>query len=379
MARQHHEIVEPRLISEENEISIGRLSTDDWRMTTARVAIFHGPGEPFELMDRPVRQPLEPGECLVEISLASICGSDLHTVEGRRPQPLPSILGHEGVGVVMAIGPGRDPTLLGRRVTWTLADSCGKCLACRDWDLPQKCESLFKYGHAALSDRSGFHGCYSTHIVLQAGTSVFPLADTVSDSMAVSANCALATMVAATEPLPRGGKLAVVQGAGLLGLFGCALLKQRGWQRVVVVDTNASRLALVSAMGGEPAHETAAFQVARGTADAIIEASGRSAVIREGMELVRTGGHYQLVGMVHPDSNLHLTGESIIRKCLTLQGIHNYAPRHLREAVRYLETHGQLLPWDRLVSPPRSLDTLGECFDLASTGAWPRVAIRPTR
>lgn len=347
-------------------------------MTTARVAVFCGPGEPFKTADRLIHEPLQPGECLVKISLASICGSDLHTVSGRRHQPQPSILGHEGVGLVMAVGPGRDPALLGRRVTWTLADSCGNCPACRDWDLPQKCMSLFKYGHAPLSDGSGLNGCYSTHIVLRAGTKLFPLADTVSDSMAVSANCALATMVAATEPLSRGGKLAVIQGAGLLGLFGCALLKHRGWQRVVVVDTNPSRLALVSVLGGEPAHESAATLVGSGTADAIIEASGRSAVIREGMNLVRPGGHYQLVGMVHPDSQLNLTGESIIRKCLTIQGTHNYAPRHLGAAVHYLETHGQILPWDRLVSPPRSLDELGESFELASTGEWPRVAIRPS-
>ncbi|HEV7925678.1 MAG TPA: zinc-binding dehydrogenase [Verrucomicrobiae bacterium] len=347
-------------------------------MIKTKMAVFRGPGQPFEFVERPVEFELDSGQCLVEILLATICGSDLHTVDGRRHELVPCVLGHEGVGRVVAAGLDRNPALIGRRVTWTLADSCGVCQPCRNWSLPQKCERLFKYGHAPLNDGAGFNGTYASHVVLRAGTTLFPLPETVTDQMAAPANCALATMVAATEPLSAGGETAVIQGAGLLGLFACALLRDKGWRRVVVVDTNSGRLELVPAFGGEPALNSARDHVAAGTVDAVVEATGHAAVIAEGIELLRPGGRYQLVGLVHPDSRLELTGEKIIRKCLTLQGTHNYAPRHLGEAVEFLKNRGRSLPWDRLVSPPLPLESIEEAMSIARSGQWPRVAVRPS-
>jgi putative phosphonate catabolism associated alcohol dehydrogenase len=348
-------------------------------MTKTKYAVFHGAGKPFEIVERSLEFQLGDGQCLVEVVLATICGSDLHTVDGRRREPVPCVLGHEGVGRVVAVGPGREAGLVGRRVTWTLADSCGACRPCRDWSLPQKCERLFKYGHASLDEGTGLHGTYASHVVLRAGTTIFPLPDAVTDKMAAPANCALATMVAATEPLCDGGETAVIQGAGLLGLFGCSLLREKGWKRVVVVDRIPARLALVPAFGGEPALNSARGLLATGSVDAVIEAAGRAEVIAEGIELLRPGGRYQLVGLVHPDSRLDLTGETIIRKCLTIQGTHNYAPRHLGAAVEFLKNRGQSLPWERLVSPPFPLESLESALALARSGSWPRVAVRPTQ
>ena len=215
--------------------------------------------------------------------------------------------------------------------------------------------------------------------MLRAGTGVIPVPDSVTDAMAAPANCALATMMAATELLRDGGELAVMQGAGLLGLFGCALLRNRGWQRVVVVDTNSARLELVPKFGGEPALISALDKITAGTVDVVLEATGRPSVIPEGIDLLRPGGRYQWIGMVHPDSRLDLTGEMIIRKCLTIQGTHNYGSRHLAEAVEFLKNRGAALPWDRLVSPPLPLEALDNAIDLARSGQWPRVAIQPGR
>jgi len=81
--------------------------------------------------------------------------------------------------------------------------------------------------------------------------------------------------------------------------------------------------------------------------------------------------------LVHPESHLGLTGEIIIRKCLTIQGTHNYAPVHLGAAVEFLKCRGRSLPWERLVSPPFPLESLELALTLARSGNWPRVAIRP--
>lgn len=112
-------------------------------------------------------------------------------------------------------------------------------------------------------------------------------------------------------------------------------------------------------------------------ADLVIEASGSPQVIDEGIRLLRVGGRYELVGMVHPDSQLNLTGERIIRKCLTLRGTHNYGPRHLEAAVAFLAREGRELPWERLVSPSLPLSNINEAIELARTGRWPRVSLCP--
>ena len=345
-------------------------------MGNAWAAIYFGPGKAFGFQQIPFPN-LAPGEVLVAISLATICGSDLHTVEGRRMESVPSVLGHEGVGCVMAVGAGRDPGLLGRRVTWTLADSCGCCRPCIEWNLPQKCDSLFKYGHALLTSGSGLNGCYATHVVLRRGTTVIPLPDEVTDVMAVPANCALATMCAAVEGLPSAGNVVVVQGAGLLGLYGCALLRDRGWKRVLVVETRRERLSWISAFGGEPVIASDSMTIPSSSVDAVLETAGNPAVVSEGVRMIRPGGTYLWIGMVHPQSALDLTGESVIRKCLTIRGIHNYAPRHLRMGVEFLTTHHSSFPWSNLVSPPFPLEQIEAAFELARTGAWPRVSMGP--
>jgi putative phosphonate catabolism associated alcohol dehydrogenase len=278
---------------------------------------------------------------------------------------------------VVAAGPGRDPALLGQRVTWTLADSCGCCRPCHDWLLPQKCEHLFKYGHAPLGSGSGLNGCYASHVLLRAGTAVIPLPDDVPDGAAAPANCALATMVAATEPLDHGGRTALVQGAGLLGLYGGMLLRKRGWQRVLISDPAATRREVAARFGLEPIAPDDLTRVAAASADAVIEVAGTAGVVPEGLRLLRPGGHYALVGMVHPDTRFELTGETVVRKCLTLRGTHNYAPRHLQAAVDFLAAHCHALPWDSLVSEPLPLARLGEAFRLAQTGRWARVSVVP--
>jgi hypothetical protein len=81
--------------------------------------------------------------------------------------------------------------------------------------------------------------------------------------------------------------------------------------------------------------------------------------------------------MVHPETRLDLTGEAVIRRCLTIRGFHNYAPRHLATSLDFLAKAGRTLPFDRLVSPPLPLASLEEAFALTRTRRWQRVAVAP--
>ncbi len=113
--------------------------------------------------------------------------------------------------------------------------------------------------------------------------------------------------------------------------------------------------------------------MATGSADVVIEAAGTPCLVKEGLRLLRPGGHYLFVGMVHPDSMLEVSGEAIIRGCVSVRGFHNYAPRHLDRAVAFLSESP--LPWASLVSPPLSLESLAEAFTLSATRRWARVAV----
>lgn len=350
---------------------------------TAAVMVCEAPGRPMQLRRLPMPRHLQPGEVLVGMRMATICGSDLHTVDGRRREPMPTVLGHEGVGTILAMGAGRAGLAAGDRITWSIADACGACPFCLDFHLPQKCIHLFKYGHSPLDEGSGLNGCYATHLLLRPGTHIVKLPAAVEDAWAVAANCALATVVNAVGRIPPEARSVWVQGAGLLGFFAAALLHERGTPCIHISDMNPARMSQAAALGPSchpcPTAADERLQHLRDRhphgLDAVIELAGMKEVVPEAIRLLRPGGHYVLAGLVHPDSLLEVTAEQLIRKCLTLRAVHNYAPEHLEGAVAFLARRGHLLPFGELISQPLPLGYLNEAFALARTGRYARVAI----
>ncbi len=368
-------------------------------MVTVELQVFTGPGEPFASRQLEFDESAElgQGEVLVRIDLATICGSDIHTIDGKRQEETPSVLGHEAVGTVIANN-GRAGLPVGTRATWTIADSCGECAACVEHDLPQKCEHLFKYGHAALSNGSGLNGCYASHVVLRAGTHIVPLPDEVTDAVGAPANCALATMVHAVElwrshrsssslaatgadSAPRN---VLVQGGGLLGIYACALLAECGAPMVFCVEVDENRFALIEQFGGTPIDGTDAqrateeiLQRCPTGVDAAFEVAGSKQLLPQGVHALRVGGFYGWVGLVHPDSAIDVTAELVIRKCLTLRGVHNYRPIDLDEAVAFLARNIDRLPFASLVSPPIALGDLEEAVELSRQRRFMRIALVP--
>lgn len=81
--------------------------------------------------------------------------------------------------------------------------------------------------------------------------------------------------------------------------------------------------------------------------------------------------------MVHPHSNLNITGEQIIRKCLTIKGIHNYAPRHLDQAVDFLEKTITKYPYEDVMGPTYNLSDLSCAMKIAKEKVYNRVLIQP--
>lgn len=391
---------------------LGNLSAGP---VTAQAQLFEGVGSPMKPIEVQVPQTFLDGEVLVEIELSTICGSDLHTIHGARWMPSPSILGHEAVGRVLAVGEGRPQSLTGKRVTWTIGNACGECRNCTARALPQKCESLSKYGCMELLStqvmtgreelprnpisssgevahkRSGMlNGCYSSHILLGAGTHV-TVVDGLSAAVAAPANCALATMVNALKGAPQHAEIALVQGAGLLGLYGCALLTERGI-KVVCADISPTRLKMAEQFGAWPLHvdlqdsqEEALAKLksklrehGRGDVDLAVEVTGAKDAMAQGVEVLAPGGHYSFVGAVHPNSAMDaVTAERLIKQCISIRGVYNYDGTHLDEGVAFLKSTAGKYPFEDLVGKVFPLSELDEAVEMAKTGAHIRVGVTP--
>lgn len=326
---------------------------------------------------------LKSGEILGRFRLATICGSDLHTISGRRKEAVPSVLGHEGIIELIDHKRSVDSGLKkGDRLTFHVVNCCGKCERCKD-GFHQKCLSLFKYGHAPITEDSVLNGCYASHVILHSGTHIVKIPDHVEDRIASPLNCALSTMVNAVSGLngrnPHRETSALIQGCGLLGIYGCVLLHEAGFNKVFCSDVNPGRLAMVKKFGGIPlaAGKKNSSGPGDNTVDVIIEVCGIRNVISEGIKLLRPGGVYVLVGMVHPDSKLDVTGEQIIRKCITVKGIHNYGPLHLEEAVSFLSRTNTKYPYGELISPPYKIEDFQTALELAQKQTFYRVCVKP--
>jgi len=221
----------------------------------ARVAVFEGVGKAFKIKSVPLPKSLEHNEVLVKNDRATICGSDLHTWKGTRPAETPVVLGHEGMGRIIAKGSGRQHLSLGNRITWSIFDRCHTCRPCTDYNVPQKCDKLFKYGHTSFDKGNGLDGCYGSHTLLRKGTHIVEIPSNIPDKVAAPLNCAFATIHAALDStkLPKRIDTALVQGAGLLGIYTCLVLTHlHHVKQVYCVDINPERLVIAEKFGAIP-------------------------------------------------------------------------------------------------------------------------------
>ncbi len=352
----------------------------------ARAVVFDGPGRPFRTVEVPW-PTLGSGDALVEIGFSTLCGSDLHTWQGHRATPLPTVLGHEMCGRIVAFGAAPPRAVdggelrLGDRITWSLTVSCGACFYCRA-GLSQKCERLRKYGHEAITPGRELFGGLATHCLVASGTSLVKLPDQLPDEVAAPANCAVATVCAALDEAGRPDT-ALLHGAGMLGLVAVAMLADRG-VRCFVVEPDPRRRELAERLGAAGAGESgealsgaiAAATEGRGV-DVALDFSGHLPALADGLARLRLGGRAVWVGAVFPAGHLPLEPEGLVRRNLSIRGVHNYAPRQLAAAVDWLAGTPRLPVLARLVSRRFSLVEVAEAFAVAVAERPVRVGIVP--
>jgi putative phosphonate catabolism associated alcohol dehydrogenase len=334
-------------------------------------------------------------EVLVEIELATICGSDVHTTRGHRPAGAPLVLGHEQLGRIVALGCGApravDGALLtvGDRVLWSVAASCGACDRCAS-GLTQKCRNLRKYGHERLEGRWVLSGGFATHTHLLAGTPIVRLPESVPAEVLAPVSCGTATawaaVAAAARTHPLDNTTMLISGAGLIGLTATAIATARG-ARVIVADPDPTRRQLALRFGAIASYspstnpdDISSVLDAAGVSDGfdtVIEASGSRAAVAEALTSAAVGGAIVLVGSVSPTAPVPVDPEQIVRRLLTVSGVHNYTAQQLAAAAAYMIDSWSARPFQELVGATVALDQVDDGIRLAGPGGPVRIAVDP--
>jgi threonine dehydrogenase-like Zn-dependent dehydrogenase len=274
-----------------------------------RAAVYHGPHD-LRVEERPPPDvaALAPGDVVLDVLRASICGSDtaefdhgpvLAVIDGPHPHSGhdgPVVLGHEFVGRVAATGAGVLGFGIGDRVVTGAGVSCGVCSRCRE-GRTNLCESYFTLG---------FHtdGGLAEQVVAPASTLV-RVPDGCDDDSAALAQPMAVGIHALNRSRLRAGDTLLVNGVGGIGGFAVAAAAARGVEQIIAVDVDEGRLASATRLGASRAVNASAGDVhgavleatgGRG-ADVAIEASG----VPQGPGLcvasVRRGGTVVIVGL----------------------------------------------------------------------------------
>ena len=360
----------------------------------ASAIIFNGANKPLTEKKFLIPQKIGSYEAIVKISLATICGSDVHTWLGHRPFPTPVILGHEIIGKIVKLGKNLQfdfngkKLAIGDRITWSMTASCQKCFFCKK-GLPQKCVDLFKYGHAKCVGNLGLSGGFANFIIIRKGSFIFKIPNQISDQEAAPLMCAGATVVCGlNEANFSKCNFVLVQGCGALGLYACAFSKQLGAKKVIALDKMQDRLSLAKEFGADYVinikHENNIIEkikkITKGIgADYVIEVTGDQKVIEQGIKFLLIGCKYVILGAIYPGSKFTLDSSEIITKCITIIGMHNYKPQALDLAIKLVQKTKSKYPYKKIVGTQCNL-TLGDVEDALKSyesKKTPRPSIKP--
>jgi threonine dehydrogenase-like Zn-dependent dehydrogenase len=318
-----------------------------------------------------------PGEALLEVSRANVCGSELHIWRGHHPTvKMGSVLGHEMLGRVLALGDGvetdyaGEPLRLGDRVVCPYFITCRKCPACGAGRF-NLCANCYRHWSQPADTPPHFHGAFGTHYYVHPDQYLYKVPEGVPDGAAASANCALSELLFGFDQAGlASGEQVVVQGAGGLGLCALAVAKARG-ARTIVIDGVPRRLELAHRFGADLVidlreYETPDRRAARVQsltaglgADVAVEVTGVPAAFAESIHLVRPGGRVVEVGNISPGHTTPFDPGTLTRRGVQIIGTIRYHPWYLKRALDFLVATRGRVPFEALLDaeyPLRDVD-----------------------
>jgi len=304
-------------------------------MTTAQAAICYGADQPFAIEE--VRlDTLHADEVLVRIHACGICHTDMAARDKQLPTPLPMVLGHEGAGVVEAVGTGVSHVKPGDRVIMSF-NSCGHCPSC-DIDKPTYCYNFVPenwtgtradgtpttfQGEAPVNANFFGQSSFATHAIAHARNTVKVPEEAAAIPFATLAplGCGLMTGAGAVlrSMAVRKGMPIAIFGTGAVGIAAVMAAKIAGANPIIAIDVHDSRLALAREMGAthtingksEDAFEKIRALCPAGLAYAF-DTTGINTLIQQAFSLLAPLGTLGIVGASSPTDDLTFNESSFM-------------------------------------------------------------------
>jgi 2-desacetyl-2-hydroxyethyl bacteriochlorophyllide A dehydrogenase len=331
-----------------------------------KAAILHGPRD---LRVERLRDPRpEPGEVVVRMTAAGLCGTDYEIWSGARAVAYPRIMGHELVGRVEATASDVTRVSPGDPVVVEPNYSCGHCPLCREGNR-NLCLSRTTIGINA-------DGGFAELVRVPARCCWRVTAGAAPDALLLAEPLAVVVRaVGRGEPKP--GETAAIVGAGTLGLLALQVLRARG-ARVMVTSRSRRRFALATQLGADATHATLEGPLAdaarrfagREGVDLVVETAGTAEAVTHALELVRPGGRVVLTGLPHEPTSVSFF--SVVRREITLTGSMIYQDE-FPEALRLVDSGAvQTTP---LITHRFGLDRIGEAFAAHADPSSIKVAL----
>ena len=323
---------------------------------TYLAAVWYAKGD-VRVEEKRFKQP-GPGELLLKIKAAGICGTDLHLINGEYPNCDPPIVpGHEFSGTIEAVGDERDAWLVGKNVGGDSYVGCGECLYCL-----QKERQLCQKGVREL----GVHldGAWAEYMILPR-ENIYLLPDCISFEEA-GAGCILNCPMAAIEKIGvYAGDFVLILGDGPSSLIMVQLARLKGAGAIVVAGHRKARLALASELGADEVINTLDVDIGACIArykkqpDVVIDAVGKSETLNLALRLARVKGRVHLFGL--PSKPLDgIEMEHFLFKELLLTSSTGH-PALWESAVRYISQG--LLRVKPLISHRFTLGEIAQALD----------------
>lgn len=328
-------------------------------------------GSPLEIRDFDI-PVVEPGAMLVRMHQVAICGTDVHMWRNPATRS-PMIFGHENLGVVEKLGGGvstdgvGQPLAEGDRVVFGGKMPCGRCYICAVLREPTVCESGIGYGTSPCDSPPFLRGGYGEYVYLVPGASVVKIPAGVSWERAMLAVVGNRTILHGFERAgpPTASDTVVIQGSGPIGLAALIQTLLAGSRRIIMVGAPENRLKIARDIGAdevvnidqvkEPEERVRlVFKMTEGRGgDYVIEASGGSTAVDEGLKMIRTGGRYLVIGQATDYGARAINPYPLVRKLVRVFGSWAATSGHLYRAVIALEKFDY--PVEKLVTHRYSL------------------------
>ena len=362
---------------------------------TVRGALLETVGQPVEIADLDLIEP-RAGEVRVRMLASGVCHSDLHVRDGEWDRPTPLVLGHEGAGIVEAVGPGLTVPGVGQLVALSWLIPCGVCRSCRRGHV-WACTDSPSYRHALLDGTAPFsragepvraYCAISTmaEAVVVPAAAAIPLPEGTDPAVAALIGCCVTTGVGAvlkTAAVPEGASVAVIGlgGVGLSCVMGAVVA---GASRIVSIDRVETKLEAARAVGatdtilaGEPAATIEALRdLTDGGPDFVFEAIGRVDTAELAIAVLPLGGTAVLVGLTPLGARTAFDVYPFVDGARRILGSNYGFAEPAIDFPRYATwTLDGRLPVERLIDRRIGLEDLEDAFAAMRRGEYTRQVI----